>query len=102
MLVRARFAEELLALEEAALGRIELAQERADLAVGNRRRPFDPTADLLRDLAQQPGRLRAGWPPQQLLQHLKLEGAIGAELPLGEAVTNGRFPEIAEQHTPRQ
>src|SRR5713226_1375971 len=78
--VGARLAVELRALEEAALGGIELAQERHDVGRRHRRGPADLAADLVADLAQHPRRIRRIRMTQQFLEHLQLEGAVGSQL----------------------
>jgi len=102
MLVGAPFSEQLLVLEEGALGGVEFAQERHDVGGCDRRGPLDPFADLVAHLGHEPhciGRDRA---PQQLLQHLQLERAIGPQLRVREDELGLSLDQIAEEDALRQ
>src|SRR5215472_9881832 len=85
-IVLARFgaAIELLTLEIGAFGSVEVAQELLRIWDRNGRGPADLAADLVQHIAVQLFAIPERPAPQQLLQHLELEGAIGLQLAFSE------------------
>src|SRR5262249_61200594 len=94
--VGARAAEQLFALEERALRRIEVAQE--ERRVGRRERlcPTDLAADAVAHVAQELARVTIVGAAQQILEHLQFAFAVGRELMIGKDETRARLRQIAE------
>src|SRR5262249_50715332 len=82
--VGAPAAKQLLALQEGALRRIEVAQKPQPVCFHHRLAPVDLAADLAAHFAENLPQARGVRAAQEILQHLQLERPVGPELAIGE------------------